>query len=360
MAINSKVTAAIKDDGGYIEEKEETPVAGGDDLQDALEQVDETYDGMIDQVDSFYQEQIDASKQWAKTQQQNQQDQTDFAIEQIEQQKQQAEEDYLKEQSGAYVDWQKQSGQYGVNAEAMAAQGMGGTGYSESAQVSMYNTYQNRVATAREAFARATLNYNNAIKEARLQNNAVLAEIAFQAYQQQLELSLQGFQYKNQLVLEKADRKAAVKREYYNQYLDVLDQINTEAALAEEQRQFDASLAEEKRQFDESLKQTSGFILPNNETDPDDEAPEVQTEYYSGELNADAKIYGTFSNGYQPKGISGHGTLSKTGNYVTLETQTLDGTTKSVRQNIWQAQDGTWWYWEGRQNKYIQLSRKTS
>ena len=134
-------------------------------------------------TDQYYQEQINASKEWADKQSQLQQEQTDFAIEKIEQQKEQAKQDYTKEQSGAYVDWQKQSGayvdwqkqsnQYGANAEAMASQGMAGTGYSESSQVSMYNTYQNRVTTAKEAYSRAILNYNNAITEARLQNNSL-------------------------------------------------------------------------------------------------------------------------------------------------------------------------------------------
>lgn len=233
---NRPAFAMVELTGGYTEEKQEETPAGQDELlqqveadkQAALNELDQTYDGMIDQVDSLYQDQIDASKQWADKQAGLQQEQTDFTIEQIEQEKQQAEKDYLKEQSGAYVDWQKQSSQHGVNAEAMAAQGMSGTGYSESAQVRMYNTYQNRVATAREAIARATLNYDNAIKEAKLQNNAVLAEIAYQAYQQELELALAGFQHKNQLVLEKADRKAAVERQYNSQYLDVLDQINAE------------------------------------------------------------------------------------------------------------------------------------
>ena len=239
MAISDKISATTRLDGGYYEEKqEEAPAAGGDNLQDALAEVDETYDGMIDQADSFYQEQIEASKQWAQTQAGLQQEQTDFTIEQIEQQKQQAHQDYLKEQSGAYVDWQKQSGQYGVNAEAMAAQGMGGTGYSESAQVSMYNTYQVRVAMAREAFARATLNYNNAIKEARLQNNAALAEIALQAYQQEIELALAGFQHKNQLVLEKADRKAAVENEHFDRWLQVLNQLNAKEEEEEQKGAF--------------------------------------------------------------------------------------------------------------------------
>ena len=215
----------------------------------ALKEVDKTYGDMIGQSDKFYQDQINASKDWADKQTQLQQEKTDFAIEKIEQNKAQAKKDYTKEQSGAYVDWQKQSDQYGVNAEQRAFNGMTTTGFSESSQVSMYNTYQNRVATAREAYNLAVQNYNNSITEARLQNNSVLAEIAYEALQKQLELSLQGFQYKNTLVQAKADKKTEVERDYYTRYQDVLKQINTENALAEEIRQFNEQMALEREQF---------------------------------------------------------------------------------------------------------------
>ena len=214
-----------------------------------------TYNGMIDNTDQFYQAQIDASKEWASQQSQIQQEQTDFTIEQIEQQKDQAQKDYTKEQAGAYVDWQKQSNQYGVNAEKIAAAGLAGTGFSESSQVSMYNTYQNRVATARESYNKAVLNYDNAIKDARLQNNAALAEIAANALQQQLELSLQGFQYKNQLISELSDKKMQVENLYNDKWKTQLDVMNKEidrtwqADQNEIERQWQAEQSEIERQW---------------------------------------------------------------------------------------------------------------
>ena len=225
------------------------------DKQAALAENEKTYDGMINQSDGFYQAQIDASQQWAETQQKNQQERTDFAIEQIEQQKDKAHKDYLKEQSGAYVDYQKQSNAYGVNAEQMAASGMKNTGYSESSQVAMYNTYQMRVATARESYNNAKLNYDNAIKDALLQNNSALAEIAYNAYQQQLELSLQGFQYKNQLILDKANKKTEIDNTYHNRWQEVQQQINTENAFAEQIRQYEQNYAFQQKQFDEEVRQ---------------------------------------------------------------------------------------------------------
>ena len=223
------------------------------DKKQAMTELEQTYGGMVKDTDNFYQAQIDASKQWADKQTQLQQEQTDFTIEQIEQQKDQSHKDYLKEQSGAYVDWQKQSNQYGAQAEQMAAQGMQNTGFSESSQVGMYNAYQNRVAVARDSYNRAVLNYDNAIKDARLQNNAALAEIAFEALKNQLELSLQGFQYKNQLILDKTNQKIQLDQMYHDRYQDVLAQINHENAVAEQIRQFNLEYNEGIRQFNEEI-----------------------------------------------------------------------------------------------------------
>lgn len=208
-----------------------------------LTEWDQTYNGMIGDVDKHYDSLKEATEQWKNTQTDIQNQQTDFTIQQIEQQKEQAQKDYTKEQAGAYVDWRKQSNQYGTEAEKMASAGLMNTGYSESSQVSMYNTYQNRVATARESFQQAWTNYNNKITEAKLQNNAAIAEIALTAFEKQAEYSLQAFQYKNQLVIDLADKKMETKKFYADQWQNVLDQMNKENALAEEVRQFNENQA---------------------------------------------------------------------------------------------------------------------
>lgn len=257
------------------------------DKQQALTEHESLYAGMVDNVDGFYNAQIEASKQWADKQTQIQNEKTDFAIEQIQQQKDKAHKDYLKEQSGAYVDWQKQSNAYGSEAEKMAASGLNNTGFSESSQVSMYNTYQNRVATAREVFAQASLNYDNAIKDARLQNNAVLAEIAFESLQKQLELSLQGFQYKNDLLLQQANKKLEIENTYYNRYLDVLNQINTENAMAEEIRQFNENQAWQTEQ--NQLNRDFEAQQAEAKRAFDAQQAEINRQYQSKEAELDRK-----------------------------------------------------------------------
>ena len=123
------------------------------------------------------------------------------------------------------------------------------------------------------------------------------------------------------------------------------------------QKEYDLSLQSlnKSRSSGGSSSRSSGSGQTLTFSGNDTETPEVQTPYYVGSLNSDANTYGTFSNGYQPKGISGYGTLSKTGDTLTFNTNTLAGENKTVQQNIWKTEDGSKWYWDGRYNKYIKI-----
>ena len=191
-----------------------------------LSEVTETYNGLI--AENPYDGMVEATKKWEETQTDILNQKTDFTIQQIEQQREQAQKDYTKEQAGAYVDWRKQSNQYGTEAEKMASAGLSNTGFSESSQVSMYNTYQNRVATARESLSQAMLNYDNAIKDAQLQNNAALAEIAMQSLQKQSEYILQGVLRTEQLKLALEDKKMEVEKFYSDEWWKQYEYLNQE------------------------------------------------------------------------------------------------------------------------------------
>lgn len=144
-----------------------------------------------------------AIDQYAEEQKKLQQEATDLTIQQMEQQKAEAADDYAKEQSAAYTDYQRQTAKHGVQAEQLASMGMGGTGYSESAKVAMYNAYQNRVAVARQTHNKLVTDYNNAMAEAKLQNSSALAQIAFNALQSGLQLNQQTLQNEQNLLLQK-------------------------------------------------------------------------------------------------------------------------------------------------------------
>lgn len=318
----------------------------------AINNANSTYDNMINQTDAKYNELIQASKDYATTQQQIQQDNTDFAIEKVNQQKEQAEKDYIKEQKAGYVDYQKATDQYGVNAEAMAQNGMSNTGYAESSKIQAFTTYQNRYATARESYNQAVLNYDNAIKEAQLANNAQLAEIAYKALQTQLEYSLQGFQYKNELLQTKLNTQIQLDSEYNNRYQQVLSQINTENALAEQVRQFNAQLAFQKQQAQRASAGGSGGSGGTGGSN----SPESSKEPKLTQEKASSK-YGYFEGTKQPKGVDGYGKVSKTGMKVNdVFVRTTD---KLAKQNIWKAGD-SYFVWDGSIKDYVNVTNQVN
>jgi hypothetical protein len=161
------------------------------------------YENMISQNNAMAAKEQAAIDQYAEEQKKLQQEATDLTLQQMEQQKAEAADDYAKEQSAAYIDYQKQTAKHGVNAEQMASMGMRGTGYSESAKVAMYNAYQNRVAVARQTYNKLVTDYNNAMAEAKLQNSSALAQIAFNALQSGLQLNQQTLQNEQNLLLQK-------------------------------------------------------------------------------------------------------------------------------------------------------------
>ena len=312
--------------------------------KDELDRVNNLYNNMVNNTDQFYQAQKQAAQEYADKQQQIQQANTDFTIEKINQEKEQAQKDYTREQKGAYVDYQKASNDYGYAAEQMASAGYTGSGVSETSRLSMYNTYQNRVATARDSYNRAVLNYDNGIKEAQLQNNSILAEIAYNALKSQLELDLQGFQYKNQLLENQLGARQSVENIYNTKWQQVYDQMNNERDYAERVRQFNEQMAWERAQASRNSYYGGGGGYTDDSYQLTDGGGDAGSQY------------GYFSNGYQPKGIVGHGAVSKTGKQVPVTKVNSKGQATVNVQNVWRTPDGLQWVWDGTSRTYKRYS----
>ncbi len=292
----------------YEDERYEGETTEG---KETLPEGELTYSSMIEKSKDFYEEQKGAIGEWTQKQQQMQQERTDFAVEQIQQQKDQAKKDYIKEQSGAYTDWKQQSAQHGTAAEQMAGAGMIGSGFSESSQVAMYNTYQNRVAVARESFNQAVIAYDNAIKDARLQGNAAMAEIAFQGFQKQMELAIEGFQYENQLML-----------------------------LMLEQGQKTPKLSYGGNNAGNQKKAT----VPAGSTGKYDR---VAFSGDTGGITADIDYYGTYEDG-GPMGLLGVGQVWDTGEITEINGEEID-----IRVD----EKGNEYYWDKNKKMYVLLSK---
>lgn len=332
-----------------------------------LSNLEKTYADMQTNTDEYYDKLTKGWDQYEKDQTDLQKQRNELTIQGTEQDIDDLKKDYTKEQSGAYVDWQKQSNQYGTESEKMAATGLANTGFSESSQVSMYNQYQNRVAVARESFIRAETDFKNQIAEAKLQNSSILAEIAFNTLQKKTELAIEQAQYKNQLLQDFTTQKAALKQTYLQRYQNVLNQMQAEIDAAKNVTIGDYYDGNSGVVKTSETSAKSGSTAGNakiqqtaNKGVQIEGGYEVNTPYYQGKKNPDCAKYGTFSNGYQPKGISGHGKLTDSGDTITIETQTLKGHQNKVVQTVWKASDGSLWYWDGRKNSYVRIVGSTA
>ena len=112
----------------------------------------------------------------------------------------------------------------------------------------MYNTYQNRLGTARKSMQDAGIEFDNAIRQAQLSNNETLAQNALKALQDKLNIALEGFNYKSEQENNRLNWNNTINNNYYNRYKDVESQINYENETAEKIRQYNENMAYQKEQ----------------------------------------------------------------------------------------------------------------
>lgn len=216
--------------------------------QNELNKYNQTYDNLIAERNELTQQQQNYVDSWKDTQTQIANDNLNHQVNLYNQEKEKAEKEYQKEAKASYIDYQKETDRYGVSRENMVSNGLSNSGYAESSKVDMYNTYQNRVAIARESLNNIKLEFDNAIKEAQLSNNATLAELALQQMQQKLQIALEGFNYKDTQTQNKMNWEYNINNNYYDRYKDVENQINYENEQAEAIRQYNEQMAYQKEQ----------------------------------------------------------------------------------------------------------------
>lgn len=145
--------------------------------------------------------------------------------------------------------------------------------------------------------------------------------------------------YNSGLASANANIEANYIQNLLNQRQQEWERQMQERQLAENIRQFNENLALQRQQLQQRFSSGSGggggSYTSKSETNN------------TTNNKSDAEIYGTFSNGYQPKGISGYGALSKSGDTIQVGNKT---------QNIWKTPDGSLWYWDGSNRQYVKLN----
>lgn len=216
--------------------------------QNELNRYNETYNNLINERNNFTKEQQDMVDRWENTQKDIANKNLDYQKDLIEQQRKKSEQSYQNEAKASYIDYQKEVDKYGVSRENVVNNGLSNSGYAESSKVDMYNTYQNRLGTARKSMQDAGIEFDNAIRQAQLSNDETLAQNALKALQDKLNIALEGFNYKSEQENNRLNWNYNINNNYYNRYKDVESQINYENETAEKIRQYNENMAYQKEQ----------------------------------------------------------------------------------------------------------------
>lgn len=216
--------------------------------QSELNKYNETYDNLINERNNFTKEQQDMVDRWENTQKDVANKNLEYQKDLIEQQRKKSEQAYQNEAKASYIDYQKEVDKYGVSRENVVNNGLSNSGYAESSKVDMYNTYQNRLGTARKSMQDAGIEFDNAIRQAQLSNDEKLAQNALKALQDKLNIALEGFNYKTEQENNRLNWNNTINNNYYNRYKDVESQINYENETAEKIRQYNENMAFQKEQ----------------------------------------------------------------------------------------------------------------
>lgn len=349
--------------------------------QAELDSYNQNYENQLNEYQDLMDQQQSNIDTWAEEQKKQQQAQTDFNINVINQNKEQAAKDTEAEVKDSYVDYMKQTNQYGGALENLASRGLATQGYSESSKVAMYNTYQNRVGTAKAALTKANTEYDNQIQQALLNNDANLAEIALQHMQQSYQIALQGFEYKQNMYNNKLSYETSLNEIYYNRAADLqsrIDSYNNQLAsitqkqeenkqwwenFYENQRQFNESLAEEQRQYNTSMGisyDDGGNVVYSNTSGGGTTAKESDVDYHKRVYGNDSNTFNKkdyyFDNGYQPRYIYNQ-KVNKTGVKASeiLSASELKALGINGSQNIWNA-GGSYYVWVGATKEYKKVN----
>lgn len=123
--------------------------------------------------------------------------QTDLNIAELQRNKEQIDKDTNKTNKALYAEYRKATNPYGVNAEGLASRGLGNSGYAETTQTNLYNTYQNNITDTLNNARTLKSDFDFQISKARETGDITLAQNALQIYNQKMQLLTQEYEMKN-------------------------------------------------------------------------------------------------------------------------------------------------------------------
>ena len=165
--------------------------------------------------------------------------QTQMNVDELERNKAEVDEEAKKTNQGLYTEYKKASNPYGANAEQLYSRGLGNSGYAETTQTNLYNTYQKNVTNTINNAQKLKSDFDFQISQARQNGDITLAQNALQIYMQKMELLTQEYELRNN------------REQYlYQKEQDALAQSNWEKEYAYQQERDAISDQQWQQSFD--------------------------------------------------------------------------------------------------------------
>lgn len=122
---------------------------------------------------------------------------TQMNIQQLEKNKADVDKEAEKTNRGIYQEYRKAQDPYGYNAEALAGQGLGNSGYAETTRANLYNTYQNNITNTMNNAKNLKADFDMQISQAMQNGDLVKAQNAYELYNQRMQLLAQEYELRN-------------------------------------------------------------------------------------------------------------------------------------------------------------------
>lgn len=214
--------------------------------QAALAENSKIYNEILQDNQRLYDQQLDYANKYQTTQDEILQKQLENNLKKIEQQKQEAQKVRDEEEFKAKNSYEAYTNPYGAQSERLAASGLNNTGIAETSKLGAYTAYQNRVSNANKALQSAFTQYNLAMDDARLNNDVQKAQNALKALEMNIEFANSYYTNKANYSVNQLNTNQTTDTNYYNRYMDAINQINYEKEQAEKLRQYEEQFAYQK------------------------------------------------------------------------------------------------------------------
>lgn len=145
-------------------------------------------------IDSLMNQQNNLLDEQQKKQNELINQQIQIQTDELNREKEKIDKDVNKTNQSLYSNWQKQTNQYGVQAEQLAQQGLANSGYAETTKTALYNTYQKNVTDTLNNARELKSDYDFKIAQAKQQGSVQQAQAAVDLYTQRLQLLTQNYE----------------------------------------------------------------------------------------------------------------------------------------------------------------------